>query len=133
MMMPANYSAIAENEMSYVVGGGLLDVLVDPMTAAQWKQLNTNVVTLIGNTFAEVFVQNTLGELFDGKYVFGEITKTYGNYLSGLAHNGEVVDNQQALTANGVMNAGLNVVAALATVYTLGFNKVAAKLPSTIF
>ena len=27
MMMPANYSAIAENEMTYVVGGGLLEAI----------------------------------------------------------------------------------------------------------
>ena len=27
MMMPANFSAVAENEMTYVVGGSLVDVL----------------------------------------------------------------------------------------------------------
>ena len=28
MMMPANFSAVAENEMTYVVGGSLVDVLL---------------------------------------------------------------------------------------------------------
>ena len=32
MMMPANFSAVAENEMTYVVGGSLVDVLAPVMT-----------------------------------------------------------------------------------------------------
>ncbi len=49
MMMPANYSAIAENEMTYVVGGGLLEA-IGSVTAPVWgaanvKTFNTNLLT----------------------------------------------------------------------------------------
>ena len=39
MMMPANYSAIAENEMTYVVGGGLLEA-IGSVTAPVWGAAN---------------------------------------------------------------------------------------------
>ena len=50
MMMPANFSAVAENEMTYVVGGGLVDVLAPVLPTADWQRFNTNLVTIIGNT-----------------------------------------------------------------------------------
>ena len=55
MMMPANYSAIAENEMTYVVGGGLLEA-IGSVTAPVWgaanvKTFNTNLITIIGNSY----------------------------------------------------------------------------------
>ena len=53
MMMPANYSVIAENEMSYVVGGGVIEaigaVTAPIWTAANVKTFYTNIVTLVGN------------------------------------------------------------------------------------
>ena len=39
MMMPANYSAIAETEMTYVVGGGLLEA-IGSVTAPVWGAAN---------------------------------------------------------------------------------------------
>lgn len=60
MMMPANFSAIAENELTYVVGGS---------AATDWaKQFNTNVVTMIGNTYVEKLVNITLGTMFGGSW-----------------------------------------------------------------
>ena len=50
MMMPANFSAVAENELTYVVGGAsLVDYLAPAMKAENWQKFNTNMVTLIGN------------------------------------------------------------------------------------
>ena len=40
MMMPANFSAVSENEMTYVVGGGLVDVLVPVMTEENWRNIS---------------------------------------------------------------------------------------------
>ena len=37
MMMPANYSVIAENEMTYVNGGALIDCFAPLMTSSNWK------------------------------------------------------------------------------------------------
>ena len=55
MMMPANYSVIAENEMTYVNGGAnaFIDA-IGAVTAPIWgienvKQFSTNIVTLIGS------------------------------------------------------------------------------------
>ena len=53
MMMPANYSVIAENEMTYVVGGGVIEA-IGAVTAPIWtldnvKTFSTNVVTIVGN------------------------------------------------------------------------------------
>ena len=42
MMMPANFSAIAENELTYVVGGSAATDFA--------KTLNTNLVTIVGNS-----------------------------------------------------------------------------------
>ena len=54
MMMPANFSVVAENEMTYVVGGGVIEaigsVTAPIWTAANVKTFNTNLVTIIGNS-----------------------------------------------------------------------------------
>ena len=55
MMMPANYSVIAENEMTYVNGGASFIDAIGAVTAPIWtldnvKTFNTNIVTLVGNT-----------------------------------------------------------------------------------
>ena len=65
MMMPANYSAIAENEMTYVVGGGLLEA-IGSVTAPVWgaanvKTFNTNLLTIIGNSFVTDVISGTVG------------------------------------------------------------------------
>ena len=46
MMMPANFSAVAENEMTYVVGGSLVDVLAPAMTTENWQNVSTNVIKM---------------------------------------------------------------------------------------
>ncbi len=56
MMMPANYSVIAENEMTYVNGGANFIDAIGAVTAPIWdvtnvKTFSTNMVTLIGNKF----------------------------------------------------------------------------------
>ena len=66
MMMPANYSAIAENEMTYVVGGGLIDaigaVTAPVWTAANVKTFNTNLVTIIGNSYVSKVLKGHSGQ-----------------------------------------------------------------------
>ena len=72
MMMPANYSAIAENEMTYVVGGGLLEA-IGSVTAPVWgaanvKTFNTNLITIIGNSYVSRVLGATLGVMFSGAW-----------------------------------------------------------------
>ncbi len=70
MMMPANYSVIAENEMTYVVGGGVIEA-IGAVTAPIWtldnvKTFNTNIVTLVGNWKLDNIVNNVIGYTFSG-------------------------------------------------------------------
>ena len=72
MMMPANFSVVAENEMTYVVGGGLLEA-IGSVTAPVWtpanvKTFNTNLVTIIGNSYVSKLVSTTLGVMFGGNW-----------------------------------------------------------------
>ena len=41
MMMPANFSAVAENEMTYVMGGSVADYLAPASTAFSTSSLIT--------------------------------------------------------------------------------------------
>ena len=80
--MPANYSAIAENEMTYVVGGGLLEA-IGSVTAPVWgaanvKTFNTNLITLISNSFFADTVKSTLGVMFNGDWGSDDTKKIFG-------------------------------------------------------
>ena len=119
MMMPANYSVIAENEMTYVNGGAnaFIDA-IGAVTAPIWtldnvKTFNTNIVTLVGNTFLSKVVNQTIGVLFSGNTTWkavGAIPKTL--FTTNVA-NGTIEKNN---IGDYVMNA-LGVAAA---VYNLG-------------
>ncbi len=109
MMMPANYSAIAENEMTYVVGGGIVaDILPAVMTVDNWKKVNTNMITLISNYTASAFTQGIVGTIFGGQYEFGAVTGSVIDMFDGIG--GTKSD----------LNGLLAVVGGLANIYTLG-------------
>ena len=115
MMMPANYSVIAENEMTYVVGGGVIEaigaVTAPIWTAANVKTFSTNVVTLVGNAFIGDTVHNTLGYIFGGDATW----KGLGDAFKGLfvAKNGQFGDSvaQTLGTVAAVYNLGNATVA----------------------
>ncbi len=98
MMMPANYSVIAENEMTYVL-----------MTASNWKTFNTNLIKIIGNTFIQPVVDATLGVMFGGNWGNGESLFGKGGEISGFYTGDKTVLNKIMGTLGG-----------LAAVYTLG-------------
>lgn len=118
MMMPANFSAISENEMTYVNGGASFIDAIGAVTAPIWtldnvKTFNTNIVTLVGNTFLSKVVNQTIGVLFSGNTTWkavGAIPKTL--FTTNVA-NGTIEKNN---IGDYVMNA-LGVAAA---VYNLG-------------
>jgi hypothetical protein len=62
MIMPANYSVIAENELSYVDGGAFA-FYVDPISDGG-KQLANNIVTWIGNAYASDVMDAFIGTWF---------------------------------------------------------------------
>ena len=143
MMMPANFSAISENEMTYVNGGASLsDILAPSLTLENWKKFNTNMVTIIGNSFLGDYVSNTVGTLFGGAYVPGNLGKAWFNSVSKYYNSGydAVVGNgtdagmtygNTALgTLNGALNAGLRIVGSAAAIYNLATANVKNGLPS---
>lgn len=132
MMMPANFSAISENEMTYVNGGASLsDILAPSLTLANWKKFNTNMVTIIGNSFLGDYVSNTVGTLFGGAYVPGNLGKAWfhsvGKYYQGgydaVVGNGTDAGMTYGNTAlgalNGALNAGLRLAGSAAAIYNL--------------
>ena len=105
MMMPANYSVIAENELTYVNGGALIDCFAPIMNAGNWKTFNTNLIKVIGNTSMKSFLNATVGQLFSGKFSFDSWGTTLQNTYWG---------------SDSVINNLLSIVGGLAAVYTLG-------------
>ena len=93
MMMPANYSVIAENEMTYVNGGASFIDAIGAVTAPIWnldnvKAFSTNIVTLIGNNFVTSTIQNTLGKIFEAGASFDSIGAGFKSIF--VADNGHV-------------------------------------------
>ena len=86
MMMPANYSVIAENEMTYVNGGASFIDAIGAVTAPIWnldnvKAFSTNIVTLIGNNFITSTIQNTLGYVFSGHATKADLGTMFGKVV----------------------------------------------------
>lgn len=116
MMMPANFTAV-NSEVVYG-GADLFSILADT-TAPVWnaanvKKFNTNVITLISNSFFADTVRSTLGVMFSGNW--GEDNKIFGD-------DGALKKNIYADTASGEMNFGNKVMKTLGMVsvaYTLG-------------
>lgn len=132
MMMPANFSAVSENEMTYVMGGSIAAYLAPVMEAAQWQNFSKNLVTIIGNRYLNNFVANTLGNVFSGAYVPGQVLGSFGGDIAGIwnANYTDITDETKwtekaGKGALGVLNVGLNIVGNLAAIYNLGFGTVA--------
>ena len=131
MMMPANFSAISENEMTYVNGGAsLADILAPELKVENWQKFNTNMVTIIGNSFMDKYIGNTVGVLFNGAYKPGNLgnawfTGVKGAYSTGYdagfgKHGNEQTAGDKFLNGgNGVLNAGLRMVGSAAAIYNL--------------
>ena len=129
--MPANFSAISENEMTYVNGGAsLAEILAPELKVENWQKFNTNMVTIIGNSFMSSYIKNTVGVLFNGAYKPGNLgnawlTGVKGAYSTGSdagfgKHEGELTAGDKFLNgANGVLNAGLRMVGSAAAIYNL--------------
>ena len=143
MMMPANFSAIPENEMTYVNGGASLsEILAPELKLENWQKFNQNMVTIIGNSFLGSYVSNTVGTLFGGAYKpgnlgkawFSSVSKYYNSGYDAVVGNGVdagMTSGNTALgTLNGALNAGLRIVGSAAAIYNLATANVKNGLPS---
>lgn len=143
MMMPANFSAISENEMTYVNGGASLsEILAPELKLENWQKFNQNMVTIIGNSFLGDYVSNTVGTLFGGAYKpgnlgkawFSGVSKYYNSGYDAVVGNGTddgmTYGNTALGTLNGALNAGLRIVGSAAAIYNLATANVKNGLPS---
>ena len=127
MMMPANFSAVSENEMTYVMGGSVADYLAPVMTKKEWSNFSKNLVTIIGNSYLNNFVASTVGTIFNGTYTPGNVLSNFGTDISGIWNanfDGTSTKTKVLSGMKGVLNVGLNVVGNLAAIYNLGFGTV---------
>ena len=116
MMMPANFTAV-NSEVVYG-GADLLSVLADT-TAPVWnaanvKKFNTNVITLVSNTFFQDAINSTLGVMFSGNW--GDDNKIFGD-------EGSLKKNFYSLESGDDMTFGNKVMRTLglaSVAYTLG-------------
>ena len=143
MMMPANFSAVSENEMTYVNGGASLsEILAPELKLENWQKFNQNMVTIIGNSFLGDYVSNTVGTLFGGAYTpgnlgkpwFSGVSKYYNSGYDAVVGNGTdagmTYGNTALGTLNGALNAGLRIVGSAAAIYNLATANVKNGLPS---
>lgn len=118
MMMPANFTAV-NSEVVYG-GADLFSILADT-TAPVWnaanvKKFNTNVITLISNSFFADTVKSTLGVMFSGNWGGDNGKKIFGD-------DGELKNNIYADINGNEMTFGNKVMKTLGMVsvaYTLG-------------
>lgn len=125
MMMPANFSAVAENEMTYVVGGSLVDVLAPAMTTANWQNVSANVIKIVGNSFLDAYTNSILSQLFDGNYVPGDVIGFSIKNLDKAYNKGYgTFENNAWGLAVGALNAGMQILGGLSAIYTLGSSSI---------
>lgn len=117
MMMPANFTAV-NSEVVY--GGADLFTILADTTAPIWnaanvKTFNTNLITLISNSFFQKTVNNTLGVMFggnwgkDGDKIFGDDGKLKMN-IYGDVNGSEMTFGNKVMRTLGMASV----------VYTLG-------------
>ena len=117
-MMPANFTAV-NSEVVY--GGADLFTILADTTAPIWnaanvKKFNTNLITLISNSFFENTVKSTLGVMFGGNWGGDDGDKIFGD-------DGKLKMNIYKDQASGEMTFGNKVMQTLgmaSVVYTLG-------------
>ena len=118
MMMPANFTAV-NSEVVYG-GADLFSILADTTApiwnAANVKTFNTNLLTILSNTFTKLLVGATLGTMFSGDW--GDGHKLFGDEgsLSALYKVGRVATGEDQNFGNKIMTT----LGLAASVYTLG-------------
>ena len=122
MMMPANFSAVAENELTYVVGGAsLADYLAPAMKAENWQKFNKNLIMIVGNGYLNRGLGAVLEGVFSGSYRVGALTKGYADGMEAMwKDNMKVGETEGWGLLNALANVGLQVAGNLSAIYALG-------------
>ena len=130
MMMPANFSAVAENELTYVVGGADLTAYLAPaMKAENWQKFNKNLIMIVGNGYLNKYLGTALGHVFSGNYRIGDTTTATFDVLTGnWKANMEYGKEHGWGLLNALANVGLQAAGGLSAIYALGNGDVGLKL-----
>ena len=117
MMMPANFTAV-NSEVVYG-GADLFSILADT-TAPVWnaanvKQFNTNLITLVSNSFFQDTVKSTLGVMFGGNWGEDKIFGDDGALAKNIYSTTEVSHDDMTFGNKVMRTLGMASV-----VYTLG-------------
>lgn len=115
MIMPANYSVVAENELSYVNGGG--DFFVDPITSV--KTLNENIVKYIGNAYSGAIMKAFIGNWFIANGSDKTLDVVFGG-IKDLFTYGIDFDNKEKTGLGKFFRGVTNTIGVLAGIYNLG-------------
>ena len=131
MMMPANFTAV-NSEVVYG-GADLFSILADTTApiwnAANVKTFNTNLLTILSNTFTTPLVKSTLGVMFGGQWgdedngdkkIFGDEGAWKENFYMN-----------DTTEMNG-FNKVMRTLGAAAAVYTLGTTPVKNYISETV-
>jgi len=121
MMMPANFTAV-NSEVVYG-GADLFSILADT-TAPVWgkanvKTFNTNLLTILSNSFVSPLLNVTIGTMFGGNWGGddGTASKFFKNQAAyDATGNFTGFDGEEMTFGNKVMR----VLGSAAAVYTLG-------------
>ena len=118
MMMPANFTAV-NSEVVY--GGADLFTILADTTAPIWnaanvKKFNTNVITLVSNSFFADTVKSTLGVMFSGNWGGDDGVKMFGDEGSLKKNIYFDVNGDDMTFGNKVMQ----VLGMASVAYTLG-------------
>ena len=125
MMMPANFTAV-NSEVVYG-GADLFSTLADT-TAPIWgksnvKQFNTNLLTILSNTFVSPLLYVTMGTMFGGNWGGDDGVKLFGDegtastfFKNQYNKDSKKYDGAEMTFGNKVMR----VLGSAAAVYTLG-------------
>lgn len=117
MMMPANFSAV---NAEVVYGGAVADYLPNAWTAESVKRFNSNIITLVSNSFTGMLLNATLGTMFGGNWGEDKIFGDEGS-LSTLYKVGRVPTGADQTFGNKIMTT----LGLAASVYTLGMKDAA--------
>ena len=116
--MPANFSAV---NAEVVYGGAVADYLPSAWTAESVKRFNSNIITLVSNSFTGMLLNATLGTMFSGNW--GEDHKIFGDEgsLTALYH----VDRNINADSQNFGNKIMTTLGLASVVYTLGMKDAA--------
>ena len=130
MMMPANYSVVAENEMTYVVGGGIADILAPVMTAQNVQNIVVNTITMVGSYFVNGVIGNGLYAIFGGD---GFLTKDgFGTAVANGFKAGLLDYSWEEKPWESFGNLVLNTVGMASAIYTMGVKAIGPSFEGNI-